>query len=135
VNAPQTSRYLCPITGCAWHHDATDPRLTDPADQGAPVEVAIRDHCDTHTTEDWLREISTLRAAVNAKTACAACIVDRRTAEMLKQDTLPSIFPAYTVFNGTALCAETHHISVSPTSGILRPDQNSPIQLPPGLIN
>lgn len=83
--APGTTRYLCPLE-CGWHHDR--PPLPDPtgvsADPGAwtaeeafeswsrnvmvreaqRTEEALREHIDTHTTEQFVRTIQELRTKV-----------------------------------------------------------------------
>jgi hypothetical protein len=82
-----TTRYLCPLE-CGWHHDRAP--LPDPtgvsADPGAwtaeeafeswtrnvmardmqQTEQALREHLDTHTTEQFVRTIQGLRAEVAA---------------------------------------------------------------------
>jgi hypothetical protein len=84
-----TTRYLCPLE-CGWHHDVPPP-TAERAVQLAPAvdvaglspsevisamatgaylreaeltETALREHLDTHTTEQFVRTIQTLRAEV-----------------------------------------------------------------------
>lgn len=84
-----TTRYLCPLE-CGWHHDVPPPSVgrvielgatADPAARdfqeavGSIVrsasfaeadrtETALREHLATHTTEQFVRTIQTLRAEV-----------------------------------------------------------------------
>lgn len=84
--APGTIRYLCPVE-CGWHHDR--PPLPDTwipvqiaAETAAEavqlmsaeavrqdferVELALREHLATHTTEEFVRTIQELRGEVGA---------------------------------------------------------------------
>lgn len=72
-----TTRYLCPLE-CGWHHDVPPPPV--PSDITVPIapeavqrmaadvsqrtEIALREHLDTHTTEQFVRTIQGLRAEV-----------------------------------------------------------------------
>jgi hypothetical protein len=84
-----TTRYLCPLE-CGWHHDVPPPGIERVAELGvtaAPAardiheaihsvvanacmaeaertETALREHLATHTTEQFVRTIQTLRAEV-----------------------------------------------------------------------
>lgn len=84
-----TTRYLCPLE-CGWHHDVPPPtaervvELGSTADlAGLPpgevisamatqaclreaehTETALREHLDTHTTEQFVRVIHDLRVEV-----------------------------------------------------------------------
>ena len=84
-----TTRYLCPLE-CGWHHDVPPPSLdrigelgvtADPAAydiheaissvatrasfaEAERTETALREHLDTHTTEQFVRTIQGLRAEV-----------------------------------------------------------------------
>ena len=84
-----TTRYLCPLE-CGWHHDVPTPSvylaielcaLADPAARDFQeavssvvrnasfaevdrTETALREHLATHTTEQFVRTIQTLRAEV-----------------------------------------------------------------------
>ncbi len=84
---PGTTRYLCPLE-CGWHYDQPPPRFSDldgiAADPSARdlnqaissvtsqarlrqverTEWALRTHLATHTTEQFVRTIQTLRAEV-----------------------------------------------------------------------
>ena len=62
---------------------------------------------------------------------CAHCIIDLRTAEMLKAEPLPNVYPARVIAGGDGLCDLTHRLQVEPQSPILRPDR---AQLPPRLV-
>lgn len=85
-----TTRYLCPLDGCGWHHDvppvtterlaelgaAVDPAALDSSDmigsfarqtylaEAELTETALREHLATHTTEQFVRTIQGLRAEV-----------------------------------------------------------------------
>jgi hypothetical protein len=84
-----TTRYVCPLE-CGWHHDVPPPSLdriaelrvtADPAArdiheaissvatratfaEADRTETALREHLDTHTTEQFVRTIQDLRAQV-----------------------------------------------------------------------
>ncbi len=84
-----TTRYLCPLE-CGWHHDVPPPtaeRVIQLAPQVVDVglaphevinamatgaslreaeltETALREHLATHTTEQFVRTIQTLRAEI-----------------------------------------------------------------------
>lgn len=84
-----TTRYLCPLE-CGWHHDVPPPtvervvELAPAADlagltpgeainamateaylrEAELTETALRGHLATHTTEQFVRTIQTLRAEV-----------------------------------------------------------------------
>lgn len=84
-----TTRYLCPLE-CGWHHDVpppsmdrvaelgavADPNVCDPYEavnsiardayrrEAEQTETALRDHLDTHTTEQFVRTIQELRGEV-----------------------------------------------------------------------
>lgn len=82
-----TTRYLCPL-GCGWHHDEAPPSVADIEDvtpdpqarafqdivssivtkaamrRAERTETALREHLDTHTTEQFVRTIQGLRAEV-----------------------------------------------------------------------
>jgi len=86
-----TTRYLCPLE-CGWHHDVPPPTVERAAELGATAdpaardiheaissvvlsaslteaertETALREHLDTHTTEQFVRTIQVLRAEVAA---------------------------------------------------------------------
>lgn len=84
---PGTTRYLCPLE-CGWHHDVPPPSLDD-LDGITPdpdarewseyvtsmvqqaglrrmkqTDQALREHLDTHTTEQFARVIHDLRVEV-----------------------------------------------------------------------
>lgn len=87
--APGTTRYLCPLE-CGWHHDAPPPSVDRIAELGVTAdpaardvqeaissvahratfaeaqrtETALREHLDTHTTEQYVRVIHDLRIEV-----------------------------------------------------------------------
>jgi hypothetical protein len=89
--APGTTRYLCPLE-CGWHHDVPPPSVERIAELGATAdpsardiheaissvahratfaeaqraETALREHLDTHTTEQFARVIHDLRVEVAA---------------------------------------------------------------------
>lgn len=84
-----TTRYLCPLE-CGWHHDVPPPSvyraielgaMADPAArdfqeavssvvrsasfaEADRTETALREHLATHTTEQFVRTIQTLRTEV-----------------------------------------------------------------------
>ncbi len=84
-----TTRYLGPLE-CGWHHDVPPPSpervvelgvTADPAardvqeaitsvahqayvEEAERTETALREHLDTHTTEQFVRTIQNLRAEV-----------------------------------------------------------------------
>lgn len=84
-----TTRYLCPLE-CGWHHDVPPPSPQRVVDLGVTADVvaddvhkaitslahralyaeveqtetALRDHLNTHTTEQFVRTIQGLRAEV-----------------------------------------------------------------------
>lgn len=84
-----TTRYLCPLE-CGWHHDVPPPSVDRAIELGAMAdpaardfqeavssvvrsasfaeadrtEAALREHLATHTTEQFVRTIQTLRAEV-----------------------------------------------------------------------
>ena len=84
-----TTRYLCPLE-CGWRHDVPPPSVDRAIEQGAAAdpaardlseaisslatrtllreaeqtEQALREHLDTHTTEQFVRTIQSLRAEV-----------------------------------------------------------------------
>jgi hypothetical protein len=84
-----TTRYLCPLE-CGWHHDVLPPTAERVAELGVAVdlsalspsaavnamatraylreaertETALREHLDTHTTEQYVRTIQGLRAEI-----------------------------------------------------------------------
>lgn len=84
-----TTRYLCPLE-CGWHHDVPPPtidRITELGVTASPAardiseaitsvahralyaeadrtETALREHLDTHTTEQFVRVIHDLRVEV-----------------------------------------------------------------------
>lgn len=84
-----TTRYLCPLE-CGWHHDVPPPSVDRAIELGAMAdpaardfqeavssvvrnasfaevdrtETALREHLATHTTEQFVRTIQTLRAEV-----------------------------------------------------------------------
>jgi hypothetical protein len=89
VPAPGTTRYLCPLE-CGWHHDVPPPSVDRAIELGATAdpaardiheaissvatrasfaeaertETALREHLATHTTEQFVRTIQSLRAKV-----------------------------------------------------------------------
>ncbi|MFJ6667432.1 hypothetical protein [Streptomyces sp. NPDC091383] len=84
-----TTRYLCPLE-CGWHYDVPPPSIERVAELGATadpaartpidainamatqvclreaeqMETALRKHLATHTTEQFVRTIQSLRAEV-----------------------------------------------------------------------
>jgi hypothetical protein len=84
-----TTRYLCPLE-CGWHHDVPPPtaeravQLSPAVDvaglspsevinamatgaclrEAELTETALREHLDTHTTEQFVRTIQGLRAEI-----------------------------------------------------------------------
>ncbi|MDX2948009.1 hypothetical protein [Streptomyces caniscabiei] len=66
-----TTRYLCPLE-CGWHHDVPPPspiRIAELGTRGLFAEVeqtetSLREHLDTHTTEQFVRTIQGLRREV-----------------------------------------------------------------------
>ncbi len=75
----QVTRYHCPIGSCCWAHDAPGP---DPASGTgttvdeivfstvaghlAGIEAIVREHLETHSLEEWAREVMRLRGLVPA---------------------------------------------------------------------
>lgn len=67
----QTTRYLCPITGCEWHHDSPDVPdfpwqwkgsieetvAAISMDQAQQTDKVISDHAATHPVVEWFREV------------------------------------------------------------------------------
>jgi hypothetical protein len=68
-----TNRYECPIRPCGWTWDEPEPQLPSLADiiaspLGRPLaarfansEAVFRRHLETHSVEDWVREVMRLR--------------------------------------------------------------------------
>ena len=91
-----TTRYLCPLE-CGWHHDVPPPGIeriaalgvaADPAAgdiheaiasvarrasfaEAERTETALREHLDTHTTEQFVRVIRDLRVELRDRPAGA----------------------------------------------------------------
>lgn len=132
MTATMTNRYLCPVTGCGWYHEVGDPRLDDPAaDAAATIELAIREHCDGHSTEEWLREVSQLRAQLAQQPPvqwCTHCIVEHKQAEAAGRE-IPLLFPGVVLAttsgpNGPTValfCEVRHHLNVAPPKLLIAP--------------
>jgi hypothetical protein len=102
---PGFTRILCPISACDWHHDDPNPDpglgmrqfvMPDAAtlaecegDYAAAVgsatrrrdieqlDAIIRTHVETHSAEEWMREIKQLRGELTAaQSELAATEVD-----------------------------------------------------------
>jgi hypothetical protein len=83
-----TTRYLCPLPGCGWHHDEPDlaaedalrftpaPSASTPSEsiasmveqsllgRAARVEAAIKQHVETHSVLEWMREVDRLQSTL-----------------------------------------------------------------------
>jgi hypothetical protein len=139
------SQYVCAITGCNWVHNVPDPVT---ADLQAPdssdglqvaaaafdvhikaIEDAVRAHFETHSTEEWLREVMGLRAQMQQRPPllCGACISDARNAEARKQPA-PPILPASTIASGMAVCdvEGRHRIMPQVGGGLVMPGGSIP---------
>lgn len=109
------SSYECPIDPCAWLYEVPQVRLdvlADPtaafATQCAAIEDAVRQHCESHDLEDWLRTVMGLReqlAAPSLGLACFGCIVARHTAQQqgVPAEQLPAVGLAEFVVEGRSL--------------------------------
>jgi hypothetical protein len=109
------SAYQCAIDTCNWTYEV--PQLgagldDDPVaafeQQALAIEHAVREHCENHDVEDWLRTVMGLREQLAAATpglACFGCIVDRRNAQVqgVPLEQLPAIGVAEFVVEGRSL--------------------------------
>ncbi len=132
TDSPTTSRYLCPVSDCGWYHEVGDPRLDDPDTiPAAAIELAIREHCDTHTTEEWLRELAQLRAQLAQQPPvqwCTHCVVEHKQAQAAGRE-LPPLHPGVVLAttvgpNGPSIalfCEVRHHLQIGPPKLLVAP--------------
>jgi hypothetical protein len=113
------SSYECPIDTCTWAYEVPQMQIgrdTETADafaaafeqQAVAIETAVRQHCETHDVEDWLRTVMGLREQLAAPTlglACFGCIVARHNAQQqgVPAEQLPVIGLAEFVVEGRSL--------------------------------
>lgn len=141
-NGQLISAYECAIDTCPWTYEVPQRDIgphENPAavfeQQALAIEHAVREHCESHDVEDWLRTVMGLRAQLAAAggqcLACFGCIVDRRNAQVqgVSVEHLPAIGVAEFVVEGRSLgmC----HLKM--TDGPVMPDRTKGgIVLPPG---
>lgn len=142
MNMP-TTRYECTISTCDWKHDQPglgpeDIRETGSFAEGTyrlsaqvtDTEVIIRAHFETHTVEEWAREVASLReqlaedgdAAAELAPApaskpwvpmCTLCLTEAKEAQ-LRGITPPEVNGVAVFANGVGICEIRHGIQVGP---------------------
>lgn len=94
ASATPTTRYECTIGTCDWKHDQRGLGPDDICETGsfaegtyrltarmADTEAIIRAHFETHTAEEWVREVASLRerlAAANERAEWTEATANRR---------------------------------------------------------
>lgn len=122
------TRYPCPLD-CGWYHDepftgdvpdgATQQDLHDLAAlASSEVEQLLREHFESHTLEEWVAAVSTLRQqlADRAPLLCLACVVAAHNARNAGE-AIPHQQPAIVIANGAGICADHLKISNGPVMG------------------
>jgi len=120
------TRYPCPLD-CGWYHDepftgevpdgASEQDLHDLAAlASSDVEQLLREHFSSHTLEEWVAAVSTLRQqlADRPPLLCLACVVAARNARQAGES-IPIEQPAIVIANGAGICADHLKISDKPT--------------------
>lgn len=80
------TRYECPIDRCPWTWDEPEPELPSLADiaanpfglltgRFANSEAVLRAHVETHSPEDWVREIMRLRGELDRERRDSGLVV------------------------------------------------------------
>lgn len=118
--------FACPIGTCEWR--LTVPRRVLYAEAAeleqytTHVETALREHCDTHTSEDWVRALAELReqlaAAQAAPLICLSCHVQAYNARTAKMPE-PPIHPVQIIVNGAGVCLD--HLQIQGPGSLIVP--------------
>lgn len=143
-----TSRYECPVSRCDWTYDAPNgyaPMFRDLATgslktHSSDINGIIREHCETHSAEDWVRELENMKgrleemAALAERTGadavpamlalpCTGCVIDAKQA-VARGAEVPEPLPGSVLINGMLICDVRHTLNVgTPQLLIAQPGQ------------
>jgi hypothetical protein len=128
-----TVTFACPLGD--WTHTADhDP---DKPELAAVTELAIREHGDTHSTDEWMNAVAALRQQIAqlsaASVCCLGCFMTRHNAMRagVPPEELPQLKIMQLIVDGKGMCFD--HVNVS--DGPLLPDRSAGgIILPPGAM-